>query len=312
MLFTLNKHANFRTVAPVALPVSWDERNVGPSDPFLLFSGPESTQMMGSCFVTGSSKARPLSSCHCLIPTLIQYSKASKYNHPITGAAVKITLSKHAQNTMYLLITLNCKKTKQKTLLYHYLALWTLKGVEDAKKEDKELRDWSKEGQKPGCPEEAAQAPHAEEGHAVLPPFVPVANLPEHQDKHRGAWKHHQHQEGQSGEVLGQPGTAIVFHPAPGNRKKTLRTGMKIVFVNLKKEKELTSDRNQRCLHSLPPLWHRKCPQLQPEYKQERQEELGNTESTVVSESFARSCDWMTSETHRSQQCSSNRALGWG
>lgn len=81
--------------------------------------------MTGSCFVTGSSRARPLSSCHCLTPTQRQYSKAFKYNRPITGAAVKkITLSRHAQNIVYLLIILNCDNTNKKKnlLLYHYFA----------------------------------------------------------------------------------------------------------------------------------------------------------------------------------------------
>lgn len=102
----------------------------------------------------------------------------------------------------------------------------TLKRVEDAGEEENKVREGSKvqEGQAPSCPEEAAEAPDAEKSHAVLPPFIPGADLPVDQEEHHDARGHQDGQDCHIGEVVGQQSLVGIFHPAPGNTKYNQRS----------------------------------------------------------------------------------------
>lgn len=99
-----------------------------------------------------------------------------------------------------------------------------MKRVEGAGEEEDEVREGSKveEGQTPSCPKEAAEAPDAEESHTVLLPFIPVTDLHVDHDEHHDAREHQDGQDCHIGEIVGQQGLVVLFHPAPGNTKCTL------------------------------------------------------------------------------------------
>ena len=102
----------------------------------------------------------------------------------------------------------------------------TLKWIEDAEEEGNVFRERSyvQEGETPSCPKDAAEAPDTEKRHTVPPPFshgvvIHGGALPVEQEKHHHARDHQYGQDGHSGEIVRQPGLAVVFHPAPGNTK---------------------------------------------------------------------------------------------
>ena len=96
--------------------------------------------------------------------------------------------------------------------------LLTLKRVEDAWQEEEEGGEGSKvqEAQAPGGPEQTAEPPDAEEGHLLVPPLVPGADLPVDQEEHDQARGHQDHQRADVGQVVGQQGLWGAPHPTPG------------------------------------------------------------------------------------------------
>lgn len=105
------------------------------------------------------------------------------------------------------------------------LLLWnTLEGRENAGEEEDKVWERSevKEGQTPGGAEQTAEAPDAEEGHAVLLPLVPVANLSVDQEEHHQACRHQQGQHSGVGEVVSQQSRGVGLHPAPGHAKSEI------------------------------------------------------------------------------------------
>lgn len=73
------------------------------------------------------------------------------------------------------------------------------------------------EGETPSGPKEAAEAPDAEKSLAVLPPFLSVADLSVDHEEHHKARGHQDHRDCHVGEIMGQQGLVVLFHPAPGN-----------------------------------------------------------------------------------------------
>ena len=107
-------------------------------------------------------------------------------------------------------------KLNQKSLCFKLAQ--TLKRVEDAEEEQNNVRERSKveEGQTPGGPEQAAEAPDAEESHAVLLPLVPGADLPVDHEEHHDARKRQDGHQGHVGAVVSQQSLVGILHPAPG------------------------------------------------------------------------------------------------
>lgn len=91
-----------------------------------------------------------------------------------------------------------------------------MEGVEDAGQEIDKVCEGPKvqEAQAPGGPEEAAEAPDAEEGHAVVPPLGPRADLLVDQEEHDQARGDQQRQQADVDQVVRQQGLGAALHPA--------------------------------------------------------------------------------------------------
>lgn len=105
--------------------------------------------------------------------------------------------------------------------MFLFLDVQTLKGVEDAEEEEDKGGEESKvqEGQTPRCPKEAAEAPDAEKGHAVLLPLVSGANLPVNHVEHHEAGAGQKTQQRHVGAVVSKHGLLRALHPAPAHSK---------------------------------------------------------------------------------------------
>lgn len=105
--------------------------------------------------------------------------------------------------------------------MFRFLDVQTLKGVEDAGEEEDKGGEGSnvQEGQTPRRPKEAAEAPDAEKGHAVLLPLVSGADLPVNHAEHHEAGAEEKTQQRHVGAVVSQHGLRGALHPAPAHSK---------------------------------------------------------------------------------------------
>lgn len=105
--------------------------------------------------------------------------------------------------------------------MFLFLDVQTLKGVKDAEEKADKGGEKSKvqEGQTPRRSKEAAEAPDAEKGHAVLLPLVSGADLPVNLVEHHEAGAEEKTQQRHVGAVVSQHGLLRALHPAPAHNK---------------------------------------------------------------------------------------------